>query len=745
PEQALDAARAGPASDVWSLGASLYEALTLVPPFGSDDPLQVLRRVTQEPPVAPRKLDATIPRDLETVVLAALEKDPARRYPSAAALAADLDRFLAREPVRARPAGRARRLAAWALRRPAAATLLAGVLLALGALGAEAGLRARRARAAAAAEAAAALQEGRDLEAQGLWFEAAIRYEGALEVLETGEGRLGLEGLSGEVRRRLREVYRERGLRLLEAGAYARAREQLLRAGELGAEDLVESLARARRASRGEALLRVSSPAGAAVVLRRPGAPAQELGSAPLSREVPSGRLALVLGDGEPLELEARPGETLEVEPLEVPVRDPATLERALAAARSGHRLVLAGGIYPGPIEIAVPGLSVEAADPADPPLVDASGHDQGVRVHRAAGARVAGLRVRGARGAGILVEDSPAARVESCTVRECGAAGVRAVRSAGLRLVANRCRDVPRGLDVESSDGARLEGNHCRVYEVDGVRVSSSAWVQVRGNTLGPDTPEEAGEARDAIRLLEAGVVLVDCDRFLARGNRATGAGLAGLLLVGCPRGLALENRLLGNLRSGIRLEGTEAAQTAAPGEAAVRLVSNAVVATDSPTPHKGVWVEGGGRLVLEHNAMHWGRTAVDGGRADRTRLRANLYYRVEEVLDTGTAPQDSDGNWVWGGPRGSGMRASYAGMREMRGDDDAPLGLADWQRLTGLDASTVEADPLYLDPERPWEADFELAHESPLRDLDAWARPGLVSREVADEVEARWRREGP
>jgi WD40 repeat protein/tetratricopeptide (TPR) repeat protein len=129
PEQAAGHSReVGPAADIYALGAILYELLVGRPPFQGETVLDILLQVRTQEPVPLSSLRAKLPRDLETICLKCLEKAPGRRYATAQALADDLRRFLADEPVQARPVGRAERLWRWCRRNPWIALLTAAAI-----------------------------------------------------------------------------------------------------------------------------------------------------------------------------------------------------------------------------------------------------------------------------------------------------------------------------------------------------------------------------------------------------------------------------------------------------------------------------------------------------------------------------------------------------------------------------------------------------------------------------------------
>jgi WD40 repeat protein/predicted Ser/Thr protein kinase len=128
PEQAGGkVAEVGPLTDVYALGGILYELLTGRPAFRADSVLETLRQVQTQDPVPPCRLRVRVPRDLETICLKCLRKEPARRYCSALDLAEDLERFLAGKPIQARRTGGLERAWRWCRRNPALASLGTGV------------------------------------------------------------------------------------------------------------------------------------------------------------------------------------------------------------------------------------------------------------------------------------------------------------------------------------------------------------------------------------------------------------------------------------------------------------------------------------------------------------------------------------------------------------------------------------------------------------------------------------------
>jgi hypothetical protein len=166
PEQAEGKGKAiGPATDVYALGAILYELLTGRPPFKAAEMLDTLFQVVTQEPVPPSRLAARVPRDLETVCLKCLQKEAKKRYASAQELVEELARFSRGEPVRARPVGRTERLWRWCRRNPALATasgLALAALVAVAAVAVSFGLYQSR----TAGDLRSALNQARTSEAQ---------------------------------------------------------------------------------------------------------------------------------------------------------------------------------------------------------------------------------------------------------------------------------------------------------------------------------------------------------------------------------------------------------------------------------------------------------------------------------------------------------------------------------------------------------------------------------------------------
>ena len=125
PEQAEGRSRdVGPPADVYALGAILYELFTGQPPYNAESPAETILQIFHREPVPPSRLQPRLPRDLETICLKCLHKDPHRRYATAQELAVDLGHFLASEPITALPASAAERAWKWTRRNPVLATLI---------------------------------------------------------------------------------------------------------------------------------------------------------------------------------------------------------------------------------------------------------------------------------------------------------------------------------------------------------------------------------------------------------------------------------------------------------------------------------------------------------------------------------------------------------------------------------------------------------------------------------------------
>src|SRR5262249_27343940 len=124
--------RADARSDIYSLGMTLYEMLVLEPAFRASHRVQLMHAILHDAPRRPREHDPRIPRDLGTMVLKAIAKDPADRFADAGAMAAELGRFVEGRPIRSRPLSIAERIWRWSRRNPAlAASSLAALALAV--------------------------------------------------------------------------------------------------------------------------------------------------------------------------------------------------------------------------------------------------------------------------------------------------------------------------------------------------------------------------------------------------------------------------------------------------------------------------------------------------------------------------------------------------------------------------------------------------------------------------------------
>ncbi|MCI0588487.1 MAG: bifunctional serine/threonine-protein kinase/formylglycine-generating enzyme family protein [Planctomycetes bacterium] len=181
-------------TDVYSLGVTLFECVTGRVPFEGETTEQIFHQILVGEPPAPRRLNASIPRDLETVILKAIEKDPDRRYATAGAFGEDLEALLEVRPIRARPAGAITRAAKWSRRNPGWTVGLAACLLALLAVPAAYLHQRRRAARERARESVAAIEEARRAFAEyGSKRDEAARIEGEIDPLRFAQRRRFLE------------------------------------------------------------------------------------------------------------------------------------------------------------------------------------------------------------------------------------------------------------------------------------------------------------------------------------------------------------------------------------------------------------------------------------------------------------------------------------------------------------------------------------------------------------------------
>jgi tRNA A-37 threonylcarbamoyl transferase component Bud32/tetratricopeptide (TPR) repeat protein len=238
PEQAQGKIQEiGTAADIYALGAILYCLLTGRPPFQAAGVMETLRQVLEREPVAPRQLNPGVDRDLETICLKCLEKQPAKRYASAGALAEDLRRHAAGEPIQARPIGSGERLWRWCRRSPRLAGAIAAVMLLLlivsiGSTWAALTIREERNQKEAERKAAVAAREEAD---------RARRLAQRNEVLAAEQADLALETLNTLIFEVQRRLSKEPGMQPLQRTLLLAAQDGLKRlANRAGVEKRIQ-------------------------------------------------------------------------------------------------------------------------------------------------------------------------------------------------------------------------------------------------------------------------------------------------------------------------------------------------------------------------------------------------------------------------------------------------------------------------------------------------------------------------
>jgi tetratricopeptide (TPR) repeat protein len=224
----------GPTADIYSLGALLYEMLTGRPPFRGETVSETERQVIAAEPVPPARLNPKVPRDLETICLKCLHKDPQRRYADAGALADDLRRFMERRPIRARRISRLEHAWRWCQRNPAGAALAVTILGVVGLcvggalwvqrLQLERRIEAERRRGLARLAIEGALGRQENLRQRGLWEDAKVelvRAETRLDDAGSDELERRLVAAQAELDREMRAEAADPGLVLRMATAEA--------------------------------------------------------------------------------------------------------------------------------------------------------------------------------------------------------------------------------------------------------------------------------------------------------------------------------------------------------------------------------------------------------------------------------------------------------------------------------------------------------------------------------------------